>query len=221
MHIAVWLVVLVATVVVVTAVAKRIDIPAAILLVVVGVAASYLPFVPEIRLNAEIVLVGLLPPLLYNAALQTSLLDFNVNRRPILLLSVGLVIFTTVGVALVVHTIVPSVGWPAAFAIGAVVAPPDAIAATAVAKRIGLPHRLVTVLEGESLLNDATALVALRTAIAAIVGVGGDALGGRDRLRLRAHRSRRRGGRLPRLRRRSAGCASTSPTRWPTRASRS
>jgi Na+/H+ antiporter len=167
-HIAVWLVALVATVVAVTAVAKRIDVPAAILLVVVGVAASYVPFIPEIRLNADIVLIGLLPPLLYNAALQTSLLDFNANRRPILLLSVGLVIFTTVGVGLVVHTIVPSVGWPAAFAIGAVVAPPDAVAATAVAKRIGLPHRLVTVLEGESLLNDATALVALRTAIAAI-----------------------------------------------------
>ena len=165
--IALWLVALVATVVAVSAVAKRVDLPAAILLVLVGVAASYLPFVPEVRLNAEIVLIGLLPPLLYNAALGTSLLDFNANRRPILLLSVGLVIFTTAGVAYVVHAILPDVGWPAAFAIGAVVAPPDAVAATAVARRIGLPHRVVTVLEGESLLNDATALVALRTAIAA------------------------------------------------------
>ncbi len=167
MDIALWLVALVATVVAVTAVAKRVDLPAAILLVVVGVAASYLPFVPDVRLSADIVLIGLLPPLLYNAALQTSLLDFNANRRPILLLSVGLVIFTTAGVAWVVHATLPDVGWPAAFAIGAVVAPPDAVAATAVARRIGLPHRVVTVLEGESLLNDATALVALRTAIAA------------------------------------------------------
>ena len=114
------------------------------------------------------VLLGLLPPLLYAAAIGTSLVDFNANRRPILLLSVGLVAFTTVGVAVVVHAILPEVGWAAAFAIGAVVAPPDAVAATAIGRRIGLPRRIVTILEGESLLNDATALVALRTAIAAI-----------------------------------------------------
>jgi len=124
-----------------------------------------------VHLNPEIVLLGLLPPLLYAAALQTSLVDFNANRRSILLLSVGLVVFTTAGVAAVVHALLPDVGWAAAFAIGAVVGPPDAVAATAIARRIGLPRRLVTILEGESLLNDATALVALRTAIAA--GAGG------------------------------------------------
>lgn len=150
-----------------TAVARRLDIPPPLFLVVAGATASYLPGVPEIHLSADVVLFGLLPPLLYAAAISTSLVDFNANRRPILLLSVGLVAFTTVGVAVVVHAVLPGVGWPAAFAIGAVVAPPDAVAATAIGRRIGLPRRIVTILEGESLLNDATALVALRTAVAA------------------------------------------------------
>lgn len=153
-----------------TAVAERLGFPAPLLLIVVGVAASYLPMTPEIRLSPEVVLVGLLPPLLYATAIQTSLVDFNANRRPILLLSVGLVVFTTVGVGALVHLMLPSVGWPGALAIGAVVAPPDAVAATAVGRRIGLPRRIVTILEGESLLNDATALVALRTAVAAAGG---------------------------------------------------
>jgi CPA1 family monovalent cation:H+ antiporter len=100
--------------------------------------------------------------------------DFNANRRTILLLSIGLVSFTTVGVAVVAFTVIPAVTWPAAFALGAVVAPPDAVAATAIARRIGIPRRIVTILEGESLLNDATALVALRTAIA--VGGAGTAV---------------------------------------------
>jgi monovalent cation/hydrogen antiporter len=97
------------------------------------------------------------------------LIDFNVNRRAILLLSVGLVAFTTLGIGLLVHALLPDLGWSGAFAIGAVVAPPDAVAATAIGRRIGLPRRIVTILEGESLLNDATALVALRTALAATV----------------------------------------------------
>lgn len=167
MEIALALVVLAATVLLVTAIAERIDLPAPLVLIVVGVIASYVPAVPEIELEPEIVLLGLLPPLLYSAALSTSLVDFNANRRSILLLSVGLVIFTTTGVAVLVHALLPGLSWPAAFAIGAVVAPPDAVAATAIGRRIGLPRRVVTILEGESLLNDATALVALRTAIAA------------------------------------------------------
>ena len=112
--------------------------------------------------------MGLLPPLLYAAAHQTSLVDFNANRRAILLLSVGLVVFTTFGVGALVHVLLPGISWPVAIAIGAVVAPPDAVAATAIARRIGLPRRIVTILEGESLLNDATALVALRTALAGV-----------------------------------------------------
>jgi len=150
-----------------TAIARRLDLPPPLFLIVAGVGASYLPGLPEVRLEPEVVLLGLLPPLLYAAAISTSLVDFNANRRPILFLSVGLVVFTTAGVAVLVHALLPGVGWPAAFAIGAVVAPPDAVAATAIGRRIGLPRRIVTILEGESLLNDATALVGLRTAIAA------------------------------------------------------
>jgi Na+/H+ antiporter len=166
-EIALLLVVLAVSVLVVTALAGRVDVPAPLVLIVAGVGASYVPGVPSIHLDAEVVLLGLLPPLLYATAIQTSLVDFNANRRPILLLSVGLVVFTTAGVAILVHALVPGLGWGASFAIGAVVAPPDAVAATAVGRRIGLPRRITTILEGESLLNDATALVALRTAIAA------------------------------------------------------
>ncbi|HET7432728.1 MAG TPA: Na+/H+ antiporter [Nocardioides sp.] len=188
MEIAFFLVVLAVVVLTGTAIADRIGIPAPLVLTVLGVAGSWLPGMPQVHLGHDVVLLGLLPPLLYAAAMQASLVDFNANRRSILLLSVGLVVFTALGVGVVVHLLLPDLGWAAAFAIGAVVAPPDAVAATAIARRIGLPRRVVTILEGESLLNDATALVALRTAIAATSGavslrsVGGDfllaALGG-------------------------------------------
>lgn len=158
------------------AVAGRIRVPAPLLLVVAGAGASFLPFVPQVHLAPEVVLFGLLPPLLYSAALTSSLVDFNANRRSILLLSVGLVLFTTAGVGVLVHALVPGISWPIAFALGAVVAPPDAVAATAVGRTIGLPRRIVTILEGESLFNDATALVALRTALAA-AAVGVEARG--------------------------------------------
>jgi monovalent cation/hydrogen antiporter len=154
-----------------TALAARFDAPAPLLLILVGVGASYLPFVPAVHLTSDVVLLGLLPPLLYAAAIQTSLVDFNANRRSILLLSVGLVVFTTAGVGWLVHTMLPGLDWWASLAIGAVVAPPDAVAATSIGRRIGLPRRIVTILEGESLFNDATALVALRTTVAA--GAGG------------------------------------------------
>ncbi|GAA3655560.1 Na+/H+ antiporter [Nocardioides ginsengisoli] len=168
MEIAFLLVAIVATVLTVTAISERFEVPAPLTLVVVGFAASYVPGVPELRLEPEVVLLGLLPPLLYSASVNTSLVDFNANRRSILLLSVGLVAFTTFGVAAVVRMVIPEIQWPLALAIGAVVAPPDAVAATAIGRRIGLPRRVVTILEGESLLNDASALVALRTAVAAI-----------------------------------------------------
>ena len=174
MDVALSLSALAVVVIAVAALCRRFDLPAPLVLVALGAAASFLPFVPEVHLTSEVVLVGLLPPLLYAAALQTSLVDFNANRRAILLLSIGLVAFTTAGVAVVAYFVIPAVTWPAAFALGAVVAPPDAVSATAIARRIGIPRRIVTILEGESLLNDATALVALRTAIA--VGGAGTAL---------------------------------------------
>ncbi|WBQ02240.1 Na+/H+ antiporter [Kribbella sp. CA-293567] len=176
MDIAIEIVALVAVVAAGAALARRIGISAPLLLVVIGVAASYLPFVPRVELSHEVVLVGFLPPLLYSAAIKTSLVDFRKHRRSIGLLSIGLVAFTTVGVGLVAYWLLgegmvgsgqePLPLW-AAFAIGAVVAPPDAVAATAIARKVGLPRRVVTILEGESLVNDATALVCLRTAIAA------------------------------------------------------
>lgn len=160
---------IVAAVLVVTAVAERIRFPAPLLLLVVGIGASFVPFIHEPQLTPELVLVGFLPPLLYAAAIRSSVIDFRANAARIGFLSVGLVVFTALGVGLVTWLLLP-VSFPVAFALGAVVAPPDAVAATAIARRIGLPRQVVTVLEGESLLNDATAITCLRVAIVAIAG---------------------------------------------------
>jgi len=169
-HIAAEIVVLVVTVLVVSALARRLDWSAPLCLIAVGVGASYVPGVPEYHLDPEVVLLGLLPPLLYSAAIQTSLVDFRRNRGAIGLMSVGLVVFTAVGVGLVAWWVVPGLPLAAGIALGAVVAPPDAVAASVVARRVGMPRKLIRLLEGESLFNDAAALVALRTAMAAMVG---------------------------------------------------
>lgn len=164
-----WIVVFVVVTVAVTGLSRRVGWSAPFALVVVGAIASYLPSVPTIELQPELVLYGLLPPLLFAAAIRTSVIDVRARRDGILLLSVGLVAFTVVFVGLTAWLVVPAISLAAAFAFGAVVAPTDAVAVTAIAGRLGLPRRLVTVLEGESLLNDATALVALNAAIAAIL----------------------------------------------------
>jgi Na+/H+ antiporter len=169
-EIALTLVTLIAIAVAGSIVAERYAVSTPLLLIVLGAAASYVPFVPEFKLTPTLVLVGLLPPLLYASSLQTSLIDFAANRRPIALLSIGLVVFTVLGVGAVVHHLLP-VSWPVAFALGAVVAPPDAVASSAVARRVGMPRRIVTILEGESLVNDASAIVTLRAAIAGMAGV--------------------------------------------------
>lgn len=161
---------LVLVVVAVSVLARRVQQPAPIALVLVGIALSYVPGFAHIRLDPDIVLVLVLPPLLYAAAFNTPFRAFRANLVPIGLLSVGLVLFTAAVVGLVAYAVVPGLPWGAALALGAIVAPPDAVAATAVARRVGLPERVVTVLEGESLLNDATALVTLRVAIAAVAG---------------------------------------------------
>jgi len=168
-HLALTLVVLVSVVTAFGALARRFGLPAPLILTLVGAVASFVPFIPPVELTAELALFGLLPPLLYAAAIRTSLIDFRHNMRPIGLLSVGLVLFTTAGVGLVVWLMLP-VSLAAALALGAVVAPPDAVAATAIARRVGMPRRVVTILEGESLVNDATALVCLRAAVAATLG---------------------------------------------------
>ncbi|GAB3391287.1 Na+/H+ antiporter [Amycolatopsis echigonensis] len=170
MEIAAELVALVLTVLLVTVVARRMDWSAPLCLVAVGVAVSFVPGVPQYELDPEVVLIGLLPPLLYSASIQTSLIAFRKLRGPIALLSVGLVVFTAFGVGLVAWLVVPGLPLAAGIALGAIVAPPDAVAASVVARRVGMPRKLVRLLEGESLFNDAAALVALRTAIAAIAG---------------------------------------------------
>lgn len=161
---------LVAIVVVAAALARRLGLLFPIVLVVIGLLLSFAPGLPEIRLDPELVLVGILPPLIYVAAKETSAPDFRYNLRPILLLAVGLVLFTAFAVALVVHAILPEVPFAACLALGAVTAPPDAVAATTIARRVGLPRRVVTLLEGESLVNDASSLVLFRLAVAAASG---------------------------------------------------
>jgi Na+/H+ antiporter len=167
--IALTLVTLLAIAVAVSALADRFSVSAPLVLIVVGIVGSYLSFVPDIELTPEIVLLGLLPPLLYAAAIRTSLVDFRANLRPIALLSVGFVLFTTVCVGFLASALL-DIPLAAGFALGAVVAPPDAVAATAIARKVGLPRRVVTILEGESLVNDATAIVTLRSSIAAASG---------------------------------------------------
>ena len=161
---------LIAVVVAVTAVARRFGLLTPILLVVVGLALSFVPGFPIPRIDPQLVVVAILPPLLYVAAVEISVPAFLYNLRPILQLAVGHTLFIAFVVALVVHALLPHVPFAACFALGAVVAPPDAIAATAVARRIGLPRRMVVILEGESLLNDATALVLFRVTVAVAIG---------------------------------------------------
>ena len=172
----------VVTVAFVAGASRRLGWSPPLVLVLVGIAASFIPDVPSFELDPDLVLVGFLPPLLYAAAIRTSLVNFASTKEALLWLSVGFVIASTLVVGLVTWWIVPSVSVAAALALGAVVAPPDAVAATTIARRVGMPRRIVTILEGESLVNDATALVALSAAITAITGsvtawsIGGDFL---------------------------------------------
>ena len=147
----------------------KLRIPYPILLVLGGLALGFVPGLPELDLPPDLVLVGVLPPLLYGAAFFTSLLDLRANIRPVGLLAVGLVLLTIVVVAVVAHTIVPGLPWASAFVLGAVVSPTDPIAATAIMQRLGVQRRIVSIVEGESLVNDGTALVAYRFAVVAAV----------------------------------------------------
>jgi Na+/H+ antiporter len=151
------------------AIARRLTIPYPIFLVLGGLALSFVPRVPVVHIDPDLVFLVFLPPVLWAAAYFTSLRDFRFNLRMITLLALGLVLATTAAVAAVARAILPGMGWPVAFALGAIVSPPDAVAATAIARKLNLPHRLVTVLEGESLVNDATALVLYRAAVVAAV----------------------------------------------------
>lgn len=169
MFVAVVLLAVAVTVGVVSWTCERVGWPTPLVLVVVGAVVAAVPGVPHVELQPDIVLIGVLPPLLYAAAVRTSLVDFRANRMSTLVLSVGAVAFGTVAVGLFTWWVVPgAMTLAAGLALGAVVAPPDAVATTAIGRRIGMPRRLTALLEQESLVNDATALAALTTAIAAL-----------------------------------------------------
>ncbi|MFD8866842.1 Na+/H+ antiporter [Streptomyces sp. NPDC059590] len=158
--------------------ARRTPVPAPLLLVAAGLIASYVPGVPEYALDPHVVLPLVLPPLLHMAAFDSSYLDLRANIRPVALLSIGYVLFATVAVGWITYLLVPGLPLTAALVLGAVIAPPDAVAATAIARKVGLPSRLTTVLQGESLVNDATAITAYKVALAAAVGAGATWAGG-------------------------------------------
>ena len=175
-HIELVLLFLLVAVAALTALARLLDVPYPILLVVGGSLVGFGPGVPEVQLDPDIVLLIFLPPLLFNAAYFTSVRDLRTDMRPIALNAIGLVLVTMCAVAVVVHAAVPGLPWAAAFALGAIVSPTDPLAATTIARRLGVPRRLTRVIEGESLVNDGTALVAYRTAVAAVGGAGFDLL---------------------------------------------
>ena len=155
-------------VVVLALLARKLHIPYPIFFVIGGTLISFVPGLPKAHLSPDLIFLFVLPPLLYPAALFTSWRDFRSNGRPIGFLAVGLVLFTTVIVAWIAH-VAFHLPWAAGFVLGAIVSPPDAIAATAIAERLKVPRRIVTILEGESLVNDAIALVAYRFAVMAVV----------------------------------------------------
>ena len=150
-------------------VARRFNFPYPIALVIGGGALSFVPRLPQFPFDPQFILVLVLPPILYQAALLTSWRDFKANIRPIGLLAIGLVIVTTLAVGTTLKLLIPECPWGAAFVFGAIVSPPDAVAATAILSRLKIPRRVVVVLEGESLVNDASGLVLYKFAVAAVM----------------------------------------------------
>jgi CPA1 family monovalent cation:H+ antiporter len=168
MQFALFGVIAVVTIVAATAFGAKLGVAAPLLLVVVGIGYSFIPGVPQVKVEPEWILLGVLPPLLYAAAITVPVVDFRRNVNSIFALSVLLVIVSSLITGFVMFMILPDLDLPSAIALGAVISPTDVVAATAIAKRVGLPPRLLAILEGEGLINDATALVLLRTAIAAV-----------------------------------------------------
>ncbi len=149
--------------------AQRLRLPYPIVLVIAGTLLGFVPGIPRIKLDPDVVFFVVLPPLLYSAAWLTSWREFSYHLVSILLLAFGLVAFTVLGVAAGAHWLFPGFDWKIGFVLGAVIAPTDALAATSIAKRIGLQKRIVDILEGESLVNDASGLLALEFGVAMVV----------------------------------------------------
>ena len=150
-------------------VARHFNFPYPIALVIGGAALGFLPELPQFPFDPQFILVLVLPPILYQAALMTSWRDFKANIRPISLLAIGLVVATTITVGTALKLLIPGIPWAAAFVLGAIVSPPDAVAATTILSRLNIPRRVATVLEGESLVNDASGLVLYKFAVAAVL----------------------------------------------------
>ena len=148
--------------------ADKLRLPGPVLLVLIGLGIGFIPAMPSVVLSPEVVFFLFLPPILYDAASHTSWLEFKTEIRPIATLAIALVFFTTAAVAVASHYLIPGFTWALGFVLGAIVSPPDAVAATSITKGLGLNRRVVTILEGESLVNDASALIAYKFAIAAI-----------------------------------------------------
>jgi monovalent cation/hydrogen antiporter len=191
-HLELWVLGLLMAVAGLVMLSNYLRVPYPVLLVIGGLTLGFVPILPNIELPPDLILLIFLPPLLYSAAFFSSPRDLRANLRPIASLSIALVLLTTVTVAVVAHAVI-GLPWAAAFVLGAIVSPTDPVAATAIAGRLGAPRRIVTILEGESLVNDGTALVLYRIAVAAVVtgafsplyaglefvlyGVGGTAVG--------------------------------------------
>ena len=191
-HLELWVLGLLVAVAGLVMLSNYLRVPYPVLLVIGGLALGLVPIVPNVELPPDLILLIFLPPLLYSAAFFSSPRDLRANLRPIASLSIALVLLTTVTVAVVAHAVI-GLPWAAAFVLGAIVSPTDPVAATAIAGRLGAPRRIVTILEGESLINDGTALILYRVAVAAVVtgafsplyaglefvlyGVGGAAVG--------------------------------------------
>ncbi len=167
-HLELWVLGLLAAVAGLVMLSNRLGVPYPVFLVLGGLALGLIPIVPEIGLPPDLILLIFLPPLLYSAAFFSSPRDLRANLRPIASLSIGLVLLTTVTVAVVAHLVV-GLPWAAGFVLGAIVSPTDPVAATAIVGRLGAPRQIVTILEGESLINDGTALVLYSVAVSAVV----------------------------------------------------
>src|SRR5919201_3968445 len=152
-----------------SALARRMSIPYPIVLVIGGALFGLIPGVPEVKLNPDVVLVVFLPPLLYGAAFFANFGDLRADLRSISLSSIGLVLATMSGVAWAAHEVIRGIPWSAAFALGPIVSPTDPLAGAAIMRRLAAPRRLVSIVEGEGLFNDASALVAFRVTVAAVV----------------------------------------------------
>jgi monovalent cation/hydrogen antiporter len=157
-----------AVLIILSAFINKTKLPYPVFLVVAGFIIGFIPALPDLALDPEVVFLIFLPPLLYDAAFRTSWHDFKSDIRPISALAISLVFFTTLAVAVTAHFLIPAFNWPLAFLLGAIISPPDAVATTNIIKGLGLNKRVITILEGESLVNDASALIAYRYALIAV-----------------------------------------------------